>query len=406
MIIITTKRRLELAIGQLWAKIKANFASISHTHSINQVNGLSTSLQEIRSLVQPVEKEVINATAVPSTGSVASPVEGNYYFIKPVSCSAGSLYLYDGSSFQSQTPSEDIIYTISDGDDVLIYIWNGSAFVEISSGSMVSNTIYISVSNSSQFWQIVSSNLEQYTDEGQYNVYITYKLGTKHIKEFLTFVVAKTAANKMTQLLSNRYGFRIRSANKIGSSWSFGEWEIDTYSLEGHNHDGVYLKQHQDISGKQDVISDLATIRSGAEAGATALQPNDVPAWAKESAKPTYTAVEVGALPANTAIPSKTSDLINDSGFLTRHQQLKTINGTSLVGTGDIPIQGGGGDEYTLPVASASTLGGVKVGTGLNIDANGVLGVNAVMPEVTVAEVLEVLTAEEDEQSNEEEVQS
>ena len=42
-----------------------------------------------------------------------------------------------------------------------------------------------------------------------------------------------------------------------------------------------------------------------------------VPSWAKQSSKPTYTAQEVGALPANTSIPSKTSDLTNDSGFLT-----------------------------------------------------------------------------------------
>jgi hypothetical protein len=42
-----------------------------------------------------------------------------------------------------------------------------------------------------------------------------------------------------------------------------------------------------------------------------------VPAWAKAPTKPTYTASEVGALPANTPIPSKTSDLTNDSGFIT-----------------------------------------------------------------------------------------
>ena len=41
-----------------------------------------------------------------------------------------------------------------------------------------------------------------------------------------------------------------------------------------------------------------------------------VPAWAKASSKPSYTASEVGALPANTSIPSKTSDLTNDSGFI------------------------------------------------------------------------------------------
>lgn len=42
-----------------------------------------------------------------------------------------------------------------------------------------------------------------------------------------------------------------------------------------------------------------------------------VPAWAKASSKPTYTASEVGALPSSTVIPSKTSDLTNDSGFIT-----------------------------------------------------------------------------------------
>ena len=47
-----------------------------------------------------------------------------------------------------------------------------------------------------------------------------------------------------------------------------------------------------------------------------------VPDWAKNPAKPTYTASEVGALPDTTKIPSKTSDLQNDSGFLTQHQDL------------------------------------------------------------------------------------
>lgn len=47
-----------------------------------------------------------------------------------------------------------------------------------------------------------------------------------------------------------------------------------------------------------------------------------VPDWAKNPKKPTYTASEVGALPDTTKIPSKTSDLQNDSGFLTQHQDL------------------------------------------------------------------------------------
>ena len=42
-----------------------------------------------------------------------------------------------------------------------------------------------------------------------------------------------------------------------------------------------------------------------------------VPSWAKQSSKPTYTASEVGALPDSTTIPSATSQLTNDSGFIT-----------------------------------------------------------------------------------------
>ena len=42
-----------------------------------------------------------------------------------------------------------------------------------------------------------------------------------------------------------------------------------------------------------------------------------VPAWAKASTKPTYTAMEVHALPDTTVIPSTTSQLTNDSGFIT-----------------------------------------------------------------------------------------
>ena len=43
-----------------------------------------------------------------------------------------------------------------------------------------------------------------------------------------------------------------------------------------------------------------------------------VPAWAKATEKPTYTSQEVGALPDDTFIPSKVSDLVDDSGHYTK----------------------------------------------------------------------------------------
>lgn len=55
------------------------------------------------------------------------------------------------------------------------------------------------------------------------------------------------------------------------------------------------------------------------EGGGGVVKETDptVPSWAKEPEKPKYTANEVGALPADTRIPEKTSDLKNDSGYIT-----------------------------------------------------------------------------------------
>lgn len=53
----------------------------------------------------------------------------------------------------------------------------------------------------------------------------------------------------------------------------------------------------------------------------TTLPASDVPSWAKASTKPSYTASEVGALPSTTKIPTKTSDLTNDSGFITGYTE-------------------------------------------------------------------------------------
>ena len=41
-------------------------------------------------------------------------------------------------------------------------------------------------------------------------------------------------------------------------------------------------------------------------------------------------------------VPTNVSDLVNDAGYLTEHQPLKTINGQVISGTGNIVIEGGG----------------------------------------------------------------
>lgn len=81
------------------------------------------------------------------------------------------------------------------------------------------------------------------------------------------------------------------------------------------------------------------------------------PSWVNSTTKPTYTASDVGALPADTLIPSKTSQLDNDSEFISK-TGLKTINGQSVVGTGNITISGGGGGGNVNVTNAGSLLKG------------------------------------------------
>lgn len=74
---------------------------------------------------------------------------------------------------------------------------------------------------------------------------------------------------------------------------------------------------------KSDLASGVQTSLGLADTALQSYTETDptVPSWAKQSSKPTYTASEVGALPSSTVIPSKTSDLTNDSGFITGYTE-------------------------------------------------------------------------------------
>lgn len=111
------------------------------------------------------------------------------------------------------------------------------------------------------------------------------------------------------------------------------------------------------LAGKQDTITDLATIRTGAALGATAVQQEvdpTVPAWAKAPTKPSYTASEVGALPDSTVIPSKTSDLTNDSGFITQASiPVQSVNGQTGAVVLDADDVGALPDTTTIPTKTS-----------------------------------------------------
>ena len=57
------------------------------------------------------------------------------------------------------------------------------------------------------------------------------------------------------------------------------------------------------------------------------IKSSELAEWAKQPQKPNYTADEVGALPDTTVIPSKTSELKNDSGFLSGTDKTLNVSG-------------------------------------------------------------------------------
>lgn len=87
------------------------------------------------------------------------------------------------------------------------------------------------------------------------------------------------------------------------------------------------------------------------------------------------TATSLGAITKADAdtLYATTTQLNSKQDTLVSGQNIKTINGQSVIGEGNIEIQ-----QSELPIASANTLGGVKVGTGLSINPeSGVLSADS-----------------------------
>ena len=100
----------------------------------------------------------------------------------------------------------------------------------------------------------------------------------------------------------------------------------DTYALKSEiktvngtsliGNGNIELATKSELNAKQDTISDLETIRSGAALGATALQ----------------------AVPDTYALKSEIPDITTKQDTLVSGTNIKTINGTSLLGSGNIEV--------------------------------------------------------------------
>ena len=151
---------------------------------------------------------------------------------------------------------------------------------------------------------------------------------------------------------------------------------LNGYATEQWVGQQGYLTEHQPlktINGETIVGNGNIEISSGEETD---------PIWTAEKVN-YYTKTEVNtSLEAKAdkteipTVPTNVSAFTNDAGYLTEHQQLKTINGESILGSGDIVISGGG--EETDPVWTAE-----KVNYYTKSEIDGIVGnVNNALSEI------------------------
>lgn len=108
-------------------------------------------------------------------------------------------------------------------------------------------------------------------------------------------------------------------------------------------------------NGKQDAISDLEKIREGAQKGMTALQ--------EEQYKGTVTGIKMngqtkglsGVVDLGTVL-TEHQDISGKQDKLVSGENIKTINGQSVLGEGDIVIEGGGVTEEYVNNAIAEAI--------------------------------------------------
>ena len=176
--------------------------------------------------------------------------------------------------------------------------------------------------------------------------------------DVLDDVDTNTYVKYVAQTLTEEQKAQVRE--NIGVGGTGGNVDLSEYATK------------TELNAKQDVITDLATIRSNAALGATALQT--------ETYKGTVTGVKI-----NGTTKSQSNGIVDLGTVITAHQTLKTINGESIVGSGNITIEGGSGNSNAnvQAVDTNDVLDDVNVDYATSAYVDGLVGdINSVLDNI------------------------
>ena len=233
----------------------------------------------------------------------------------------------------------------------------GEGNIEIGGGSG-RNVWY---GNQAQFDAIPESELDQETDyyisgliawDDVAHPYIPTKVGDlQNDKEYTPLnqvrneiVSSLKVYDKRVQYVSEEEYNAMEQAGSLRDGTTYfieGEYVIPTKTSELTNDSGFLTEQTLKTINGESIVGTGNIEISGFSGSYNDL--TDKPNFSTVATTGSY-----NDLTNKPTIPTKTSELTNDSGFLTEHQPLKTINGESLVGTGNIEISGFSGSYNDL----------------------------------------------------------
>ena len=159
---------------------------------------------------------------------------------------------------------------------------------------------------------------------------------------------ANTALNGIPETINSALNEAKQSGEFNGATFVP---EVNDGVLSWSNDAGLENPESVDFSNEFALKDEIPTKVSDLDNDSGFLtQETDptVPSWAKQPNKPSYTPQEVGALPANTPIPQNISDLNNDSNFYEKPQ-----NGIPLEDLSEDVMQAIRDSSNLAPVASS-----------------------------------------------------
>ena len=217
--------------------------------------------------------------------------------------------------------SETTVYLLKTGDETnnlyteYIYVdgkWEylGKQTIDLSGYALKTEipTKLSSLTNDAGFITNTVSNLVNYYLKSE-----TYSKSEIDAKGFITEHQDLSDYAKKSEVPKNLSQLSQDSTHRV----------VTDSQVETWNNKSNFSGNYNDLTNKPTIPSKTSQLTNDSNFAKTEDIPTELPAsdvysWAKQPQKPTYSASEVGALPSTTKIPDKTSDLTNDSGFITK----------------------------------------------------------------------------------------